>query len=169
MRRNLVMNLGVRHDFQTQLNDWANFAPRIGASWTPSRKARTTLRASMGVVNSPMNGATYQQTLLVNGLRQWDLVISSPGYPDPFSAGVTQAAAPPSIIRAGSDLEMPFRRRYTLGVDQPIGKFLRFRGTASRETGHNLFRSRMPMPLVGGVRPDRLFSILLSWNRVRGH
>jgi hypothetical protein len=154
VRRNLVINLGVRHDFQTQLNDWANFAPRIGASWTPSRKARTTLRASMGVVNSPMNGATYQQTLLVNGLRQWDLVISSPGYPDPFSAGVTQAAAPPSIIRARSDLEMPSRRRYTVGVDQPIGKFLRFRGTASRETGDNAFRSRNANAPVNGVRPD---------------
>jgi hypothetical protein len=154
VRRNLVINLGVRHDFQTHLRDWVNIAPRIAASWTPSPRARTTLRASMGVFYSPLPAGTYQQTLLVNGHQQWDLVISTPGYPDPFSAGVAQAVAPPSIIRARPDLEMPFRRKYTLGVDQPIGRFFRFRGTVSRETGHNILRSRNANAPVDGVRPD---------------
>ncbi|MGH9204628.1 MAG: TonB-dependent receptor domain-containing protein, partial [Vicinamibacterales bacterium] len=131
VRRNLMINLGVRHDFQTHMRDWVNFSPRIGVSWMPSSKARTTLRASMGVFHSLLDAGTYQQTLLVNGLQQRDLVISSPGYPDPLSAGVTQAAVLPSIIRARADLEMPFTRRYTVGVDQAIGKFLRFRGTWS--------------------------------------
>jgi hypothetical protein len=153
-RRNLVINLGLRHDFQTHMRDWVNFSPRIGGSWTPSARARTTVRASMEVFHSRLDAGTYQQTLLVNGLQQSDLVISDPGYPDPFSAGVVQAAVLPSIIRARPDLEMPFSRRYTVGVDQPIGKLFRFRGTFSRQTGHNLFRSRNANVPVDGVRPD---------------
>ena len=49
---------------------------------------------------------------------------------------------------------MPVNRRYSFGVDQPIGKFFRFRGTVSRQTGDNLFRSRNANAPVDGVRPD---------------
>jgi Carboxypeptidase regulatory-like domain len=153
-RRNLMINLGLRHDFQSHVQDWVNFSPRMGVSWTPSSKARTVLRASVGTFHSQLDEGTYRQTLLVNGRRQWDLVISSPGYPDPFSAGVTEAATPPSIIRVRADLEMPVNRRYSFGVDQPIGKIFRFRGTVSRQTGENLFRSRNANAPVDGVRPD---------------
>lgn len=153
-RRNLMINLGLRHDFQTHMRDWVNFAPRIGVSWTPSSRARTVLRASMSVAYLPLDARTYQQTLLVDGLQQWDLLISSPGYPNPFSAGVEQATAPPSIIRARSDLEMPFNRRYTFGVDQPVGNLFRFRGTLAHQTGHNLFRSRNANAPANGIRPD---------------
>src|SRR5262249_31994969 len=98
VRRNVVVNLGLRHDFQTHLQDWVNLAPRFGVSWIPSSKARTTLRASAGVFYVPLDAGTYRPTLLVNGLQQRDVVISDPGYPDPFSAGVTETAPPPTII-----------------------------------------------------------------------
>lgn len=154
VRRNVIINLGLRHDIQTHLADQLNFSPRLGVSWTPSSKARTTLRASAAMVRSAMDAELYQQLLLVDGRAQHDLVISNPGYPDPFSAGVTQAAAPPSIIRAPGDLTMPYGYRFTLGADQPIGRFLRFRGTLSRQAGYNLFRSRNANAPVDGVRPD---------------
>src|SRR5262249_38056403 len=111
---------------------------------------------SAGIFRVPFDARTYQPTLLVNGLQQWDTVISDPGYPDPFSTGVIQAATPPSIIRARADLQMPFNRRYTVGFDQPIGKFSRVRETLSHQTGHNLFRSRNANAPVDGVRPDPL-------------
>jgi carboxypeptidase family protein len=154
VRRNLIINLGLRHNFQSHMQDWANFSPRMGVSWTPSSRAQTMLRASVGVFHSQLDEGIYQQTLLVNGRQQWDVVIASPGYPNPFSAGVTLAATPPSIIRARADLEMPRNRRYSFGVDQPFGKFVRVRGTVSRQTGENLFRSRNANAPVDGVRPD---------------
>ena len=69
VRRNLMINMGLRHDFQTHMKDWANFSPRIGVNWTPSSKARTTFcaRAWGSSIRSWTTG-TYQQTLLVNGL-----------------------------------------------------------------------------------------------------
>ena len=156
VRRNMMINLGVRHDFQTHMRDWANFSPRLGLSWTPSSSARTTLRASAGIAYLPLDARTYQTLLLVNGIAQHDLVISNPGYPDPLSAGVmmTEANTAPSLIRARANLVMPFSERYTLGVDQPVGKFFRFRGTYVRQNGHNLFRSRNANAPLNGVRPD---------------
>jgi hypothetical protein len=157
VRRNLMINLGFRHDFQSHVRDWANFSPRVGISWTPSSRTRTVLRGSIGTFYSQMDAGMYRQILLVNGRRQWDLVISNPGYPDPLSAGTTLAATPPSIIRARADLEMPFNRRYSIGVDQPLGSRVRFRGTVSHQTWTNLFRSRNANAPVDGVRPDSSF------------
>src|SRR4030095_9758579 len=99
VRPNLMINLGLRHEFQTHLNDRVNLSPRLGASWTPSSRARTTLRASMGVVHTPMSAGVYLQTLLLDGRRQSDIVISNPGYPDPFSVSVEEASVPESVIR----------------------------------------------------------------------
>jgi len=41
-----------------------------------------------------------------------------------------------------------------VGIDQPIGSLVRFRGTFSRQAGYNLFRSRNANEPVDGIRPD---------------
>ena len=153
-RRNLMINLGLRHDFQTHVSDWVNLSPRLGASWTPSSKARTILRASMGVVHSPMSAGIYRQTLLVDGRQQSDIVISNPHYPDPFSSGVADALPPASVIRVNPQLQVPFSRRYSLELAQPVGKYFRVRGTFSRQLGEQLFRSRDANAPINGARPD---------------
>ena len=162
VRRNLMVNLGLRHDFQTHVRDWANFSPRIGVNWTLSSKTRTALRGSVGVFHSSLSAETYQRTLLVDGVRQADIVISDPGFPDPFSAGVTQTALAPSVFRAARDLELPFNRRYTVGVDQPIGSHLRIRSTFSHQRGYNQFRSRDANAPVNGVRPEPSFRTITA-------
>lgn len=157
VRKDLVLNLELSHAFQTHLDDWANFGPRIGANWTPSASARTTLRASVGMAYSYIDANNLLQTVIVNGEQQRDLVISNPGYPDPFASGITQAGTPPGIIRARSGLVMPYNLRYNIGVDQPIGKIVRFRGTYSHQNGHNLLRSLDANAPVEGVRPNPVF------------
>lgn len=154
VRRNLMLNLGLRHEFQTHLQDRANFSPRVGVNWTPSAKWRTTLRASAGVFHQYFDGGSYEQTIRVNGQQQRDLVMSNPGYPDPFEGGVLESARPLGIIRARPDLSMPYTRRITIGVDQPITRSLRVRANYSRQAGRRLFRSRDVNAPVNGVRPD---------------
>lgn len=154
VRKNLVLNLGVRHESQSQLSDWANFAPRLGVNWTPSARARTSLRAGFNVSFQPFQGSTYEQTLLVNGERQREVIIASPSYPDPFLDGVLAAARPPGIIRADPNLIMPSTRRVSFGVDQPLAKLGRVRASYSRQIGRHLFRSVDVNAPVNGVRPD---------------
>ena len=97
-----MLNLGARHDLQTHLGDTANFSPRLGFNWTPFGNRRTAVRVSAGRYYEMLDASLYEQTLRVDGRQQRDLVISSPGYPDPFSQGVPLAQRPPSIIRLGS-------------------------------------------------------------------
>src|SRR2546429_7921460 len=45
LNRNLTINLGLRYEGQTTINDWNDFAPRLGLAWAPDRKS-TRLNSS---------------------------------------------------------------------------------------------------------------------------
>ena len=151
--RSVMVSGALRHDMQTRLSDWTNFSPRASISWTvPGRK--TTLRSSIGVWPQFFEGGLYEQTLWANGLQQRDIVISNPGFPDPFFGGIPLAAQPPSIVRAHPDLVMPYTRRVSVGADRTLTTWARVRANYSHQIGRNLFRSRDLNAPVNGVRPD---------------
>jgi len=153
VNRSVMINMTLRHDVQTRLSDWVNFSPRIGASWTlPGR--RTTLRGSVGVWPMFFDGGLYEQTLWANGQQQRDIVISGPGYPDPFTGGVPFASQPPSIVRADPGIVMPYTRRASVGIDRTITSWARLRASYSHGLGRHLFRSRDLNAPIDGVRPE---------------
>jgi carboxypeptidase family protein len=153
INRSLMLSGSLRHDMQTHLSDWTNFAPRASVTWTlPGRK--TTLRASAGIWQQYFEGGLYEQTIWANGLRQRDIIISDPGYPDPFLGGIPLAAQPPSIVRAHPGIVMPYTRRASLGVDRTLTGWARLRATYSQRIGRNQFRSRDLNAPIDGVRPD---------------
>jgi hypothetical protein len=153
VNRSVMITGALRHDMQTHLSDWTNFSPRASVSYTlPGRK--TTVRASIGVWPQFFQGGLYEQTLWANGQQQRDIVISSPGYPDPFLGGIPLAAQPPSIVRAHRDLVMPYTRRASVGLDRTLTGWARVRANYSHQIGRNLFRSRDLNAPIDGVRPD---------------
>jgi Carboxypeptidase regulatory-like domain len=169
VNRSVMITGALRHDMQTHLSDWTNFSPRASISWTlPGRK--TTLRSSIGVWPQFFEGGLYEQTLWANGLQQRDIVISNPGFPDPFLGGTPLAGQPPSIVRAHPNLVMPFTRRASVGVDRTLTSWARLRANYSHQIGSNLFRSRDLNAPVDGVRPDpTLRNITLLETTARSH
>ena len=154
VHRTLIVNLGMRHDFQTHLSDWSNFSPRLGLNWTPFGARRMAVRVSAGQFYRPFGASLYEQTLRLNGHQQRDLVIANPGYPDPFFRGEPRAQRPPSFIRIEPSLVMPSVWRLSVGVDQPLAPWARIRTTYSRRSSHDLFRSRDVNAPIDGRRPD---------------
>jgi hypothetical protein len=153
VNRSVMISGAIRHDMQTRLSDWVNFSPRASISWTlPGRK--TTLRSSIGVWPQFFEGGLYEQTLWANGQQQRDIVISNPGFPDPFQGGIPLAAQPPSIVRAHPDIVMPYTRRVSGGFDRTLTSWARLRATYSHQIGRNLFRSRDLNAPIDGIRPD---------------
>ena len=152
VRPNLMVNVGVRHEFQTHLDDWLNLSPRASLTWTPFGK--TTIRASAGINRQWFEASLYEQTIIVNGRRQRELVVVDPGYPEPFVDGTLQDAPPPSITRVAPQLQMPALSRFTIGADRPLGGGARARVSYSRQYGRDLFRSRDTNAPVDGVRAD---------------
>ncbi|MPZ18126.1 MAG: hypothetical protein GEV06_09475, partial [Luteitalea sp.] len=50
LRENLQLGLGLRHEFQSHLDDWNNFGPRASVAWTPGGdEGKTTIRGGFGI------------------------------------------------------------------------------------------------------------------------
>ncbi len=85
--RSLSMSFGLRYEAQTHTDDYLNFAPRYGATWSPFKSGKTTIRGGAGLFFDWYDSQTYEQTLRVDGTHQTDLVVQNPGFPDPFAGG----------------------------------------------------------------------------------
>jgi len=154
-RKNLLLSFGVRQESQSLIGQKLNLAPRAGVSWTPFKHNKTTVRGGAGMFYDWYETSTYEQTLLVDGERQADLIIRNPGFPNPYLGG-SVAALPSSIIRAG-DLDMPTVRRFSVGVEQEITSWLRLRSNYFNQYGWNQLRARNVNAPIDGIRPDAAF------------
>ncbi len=81
----LTLSYGLRHEFQTQLPDRVNFAPRVGVAWNPFNSRRTVIRAGGGIFYDRLTARIYETVLHFDGVRQQSLVIRNPAWPDPLA------------------------------------------------------------------------------------
>ena len=153
-RSNLTLSGGLRQEIQSHLDDRINLAPRAGFTWSPFRSGRTTVRGGGGIFYEWLESETYEQVLRVDGLRQQDLVITNPGYPDPFSGGAAQEVLPASRYVLAGDLVAPRRLMANVGVSQQLSSRVGLNVSYSRIRGENRFRGRNINAPLNGVRPD---------------
>ena len=148
--KNLTLSAGVRYELQTHVADTSNLAPRFGVTWAPFKGGQTTLRSSVGVFYDWLANGTYEQTLRVDGLRQQELNILNPSFPDPGTDGLI----PPTNRYSLSDgYHMPRTTRVSTGIDQQLFKVARISGTYSYQRGSRLARGLNRNAPVDGVRP----------------
>ena len=153
-RSNLTLSAGIRHEVQSHLDDSFNLAPRAGFTWSPFKNGRTTVRGGRGVFYDWLEAETYEQVLRVDGKRQQDLVITNPGFPDPFAGGATQQVLPASRYVLGAGLVMPRRVMANVGLSHQFSARLGTNVSYSRTRGENRFRGRNVNAPLDGVRPD---------------
>lgn len=156
LRKNLMLNVGVRQEAQTNFSDALNFAPRAFVTWSPFKNGTTTIRAGAGVFYDWFESSLYENTLRLDGARQRDIIIRSPGYPDPTSGGSLIALAP-SVTRAAEDMDMPTVRRASIGLEHRFTSWMQIRANYFTQRGTSQFRSVNINAPVNGVRPDAAF------------
>ncbi len=82
-----TLSLGVRHEFQQNLSDSNNFAPRLGIAWSPFKDRKTTIRTGAGIFYSRQNIGLFENTLRFNGQTQTSYVITNPVYKPTYKPG----------------------------------------------------------------------------------
>jgi len=152
-RKNLTLSAGIRYEAQTHVGDAHNVGPRFGFTWAPFKSGQTTLRGSAGRFYDWLPNGTYEQTLRVDGVRQQELNILNPGYPDPGTGGVI----PPTNRYLLGAYHMPRTERVSAGVDQGLFKVIRVAATYSYQHGSQLARGLNLNAPIGGLRPDPAF------------
>ncbi|HLG17519.1 MAG TPA: TonB-dependent receptor [Blastocatellia bacterium] len=152
--KGLSLSLGLRYEMQTNLSDRNNFAPRLGLAWSPFRDGKTTIRAGAGIFYDWFSAETYEQTLRVDGLRQHDMVVLAPGFPDPFASGIARVL-PPSRIQRDPRLRTPYIESASLGVEREISLRFHLRAVYFYQRGvHELRGHNVNAPARGLGRPN---------------
>jgi hypothetical protein len=101
-----------------------------------------------------LDADTFEQTLRVDGIRQQDLVIVNPGYPDPFGGGASQQILPASKYLLGRTVVMPKRAIGVLAITQQLSPTVGLNLSYSRTKAWDRFRGRNVNAPLNGVRPD---------------
>ena len=154
VRKNLTISYGVRHEVQNHLDGKFNLAPRFGFVWSPKKNGSITLRGGAGIFYDWFTAQTYEQTLRVDGQRQRDLVVTNPGFPNPFSGGL-QTTLPPSRIQTDANLQIPYIVQASLGVETNPFKLFRLTTNYQYQRGVHLLHGRnLNAPIPGLGRPD---------------
>src|SRR5207247_8303021 len=93
-----------------------------------------------GVFYDNLPRSATERSLLFDGVRLRQVVISSPSFPDPFLAG--EAVSPlPSITRVAPDIRSPYVSQASVGIEQEVWQRNSVTAEYSVLTGLNLFRS----------------------------
>jgi hypothetical protein len=160
VRKNLTLSPGIRYEAQTHLKDYNNVGPRFGATWSPGKSGKLTLRASAGVFYDWLFSNIYEQTLRVDGFRQREINVINPPYPNPGTVSGTSAPTNKYLLADGLQMQRNFR--LSAGFDRQLTKMLRVNAMYSHTSGENLMRGFNLNQPSDGVRPDPTFSNIVE-------
>ena len=158
LRPNLTFSPGLRYELQTHVHDLSGFGPRLGLTWAPGKNGRTTIRASYGIFYNWLGSNVYEQTLRVDGVRQREINIQNPSFPNP-GGDATISASNKYIL---GDIRMERIRRFSAAIDRTITPKIRTSVTFSTgRYSHQLRGVNLNAP-VRGVRPDPEFANVIE-------
>ncbi|HKY20788.1 MAG TPA: TonB-dependent receptor [Vicinamibacterales bacterium] len=156
--KGLTISPGVRFSTQNTVRYPKAWEPRFGLTWAPTPGGKTTLRASAGIFHNFLPWGTYEQTVRVDGVRQREMVIRNPSYPDPGTEGVV----PPANKYILGDYPLPENIRYSAGIDQAFSPRFKVNALYNYIRQTRMARGRNLNPLVNGVRPDPNFANIIE-------
>ncbi len=158
IRPQLTLTFGLRYDWQSTIDDRNNFAPRFAFAFAPGKRGKTIIRGGAGIFYDNLPASATRQSLLYDGIRLRELVISNPSFPNPFLTGEA-TSPPPSVIRVAPDTRAPYLSQESVSVEQELWHKNSLTLEYSFLHGVHLFRSRnINAPLPGtGLRPDPNF------------
>jgi hypothetical protein len=159
--QNFTLSFGLRHEFQTNLGDKMNFAPRFGVAWSPFKDRKTTIRGGGGVFYSRLSTGLFTNTLRNNGILQQSFIINSPVYTTlngvPVAPDLTNVPAREQLIRTlDPNLEAPYVINFSGTVERQLPKNVNASVSYIYTRGVHQFRSRninAPDPDTG-LRPQ---------------
>ena len=167
MSQRLTMSLGMRYQTQKNLDDYNNFAPRLGFAYALG--SGTVLRGGSGIFHSRLSLRDYRQLIQFDGTRQSNLVISDPtcdgpdgaclfaggSDPIPFVDDDAEVRGQSSAIRmAADDLTSPYSWISEVSIETEIPGGMTVTGSYKFDRGVHRFRSRninAPLDITSSV------------------
>ena len=147
----LTLSFGLRHEFQTHLQDKVNFAPRFGVAWSPFKNGKTTIRGGGGIFFERLRNNSYENAIRygigVTSLQQSLLVrnaVFAPTTADALrlNAGQLTSSQSSTLRPLDPNLLSPYDINSSISVEQQLPKGLIASVTYQYTRGINQFRTR---------------------------
>jgi len=126
----LTLNLGLRYDYQSLLDDYNNLGPRAGFAWDGAGDQKTVLRGGYGLYYDQPFFHGLTQKFLLNGLHSpfatYSFAPGDPGFPSFPNGYPTDAPpaglslAPRNLALRNSELLSPYTQQWTLGFQRAL-------------------------------------------------
>jgi hypothetical protein len=126
----LTLNLGLRYDYQSILDDFNNFGPRAAFTWDPKGDGGTLIRGGFGLYYDQPFFHGLSQRFILGGLNApfatYSIAPANPAFPQyPYSyppeappAGLS--LAPRNVELRGEKLLSPYTTQFTLGFQRRL-------------------------------------------------
>jgi hypothetical protein len=153
VRPNVLLDLGLRYENQTNIKDNANFSPRIGIAWSPRQHAShsTVVRAGFGIFYDRFALSDVATARRYNGVNQQQYVVMNPDfYPAiPTAAALATAGAAQQIQQQSSRLSAPYLIQSAFTLEQQVTKAATVAVSYTNSRGVHVLRStdiNAPLP-----------------------
>lgn len=153
-------SLGLRYEWQSDLNDKNNFSPRIGYVWSPEKSGKFIIRGGAGIFYDWLDTITKSAILSNDGRQGRKIIIINPGFPNPFEGGGSSQILSSNISKLANNLTTPNIFVVQNGFNYKFSKALTFEGIYTFRRGLHHFRSRNINAPINGVRPNTNFGII---------
>lgn len=136
----LTVSYGFRHEFQTNLQDKLNFAPRFGVAWADKAR-KNTIRGGAGVFYSRLSDGITFDTIRFDGEHQQQFIISSPNFFPEIPSQLGNARTPTLRVKA-EDINAPYSIQTTASYERQLPWKLMGSVTYTWSRGVHLLRTR---------------------------
>ncbi|MBV8052996.1 MAG: TonB-dependent receptor [Acidobacteriaceae bacterium] len=147
----LIVSPGLRYEWQTNIGDLRDLAPRLGVAWQPGSKSNFVLRAGFGIFYDRFALANVVNARRFNGELQQQLVIYNPNS-FPMVPPIT---APTTIQELSPSLRAPLLMQSALTIERQLIRRTTVAITYTNSHGlHQLRTLDMNAPLPGTFNPS---------------
>src|SRR5712664_2867330 len=157
IRPSFSLSLGLRYEWQSNVDYRKDFAPRVAFAYAPGR-GPTVVRGGFGIFYDRQPDIMKQQAALYDGTQGHQIVLNNPGYPTPYDPA---SPPPPSLLRTAPGIRTPYLMQASIGVERKFGRGKNlFAVDYTMARGVRLYRTRninAPLPQTGAI-PDPNFS-----------
>lgn len=147
----LIVSPGLRYEWQTNINDFRDFAPRIGFAWQPRGNSKFVIRAGFGMFYDRFALANVVTAMRFNGAVQQQFVVKNP---DSFP-NAPAIAVPSTIQEISPSLRSPYIMQSALTVERELVRSTTLAVTYTNSHGlHQLRTLDVNAPLPGTFNPS---------------
>ncbi|HKR25967.1 MAG TPA: DUF2012 domain-containing protein [Acidobacteriaceae bacterium] len=160
-KRNLTVDYGLRYEWQTNMHDARDFAPRLGLAWAPrfgqgASSPRTVIRAGFGIFYQRFDIVDVLTARRYNGVDQQSFVVTNPDFfPSiPPIADLSRSGSQQAVEELSAKLRAPYLIESAAGVERQLPAHTTAALTYVNSHGlHQFLTNDINAPLPGSWDP----------------